>query len=79
VVEAYVSFDQDTPIGIQDFENFQSGYAANGKQYMVGQIKLEKLQQWSKQKGVGIILAPNSQFISLDNASTESVYELKSA
>ncbi len=79
VVEAYVSFDQDTPIGIQDFENFQSGYAANGKQYMVGQIKLEKLQQWSKQKGVGIILAPNSQFISLDNASTESVYELRSA
>ncbi len=79
VVEAYVSFDQDTPIGIQDFENFQSGYAANGKQYMVGQIRLEKLQQWNKLKGVGIILAPNSQFISLDNASTESVYELKSA
>jgi len=82
VVEAYVSFEQGTAIGIQDFENFQSGYAASGKQYMVGQVKLEKLQQWSKQKGVGIILAPNSQFISLDTTTApakENVYELRSA
>lgn len=79
VVEAYVSFDHETPIAIQDFENFQSGYAANGKQYMVGQVKLEKLQAWSKIKGIGIILAPNSQFISLDDAPQERVYELRSA
>jgi len=63
VVEAYISFDEGTKISINDFEQFQSGYAASGKQYMVGQVKLSKLQEWSQAEGVGIILAPNSQFI----------------
>lgn len=62
-VDAFVSFDQGTSITISDFENFQSGYAANGKQYMVGRIKLEKLYRFSKIEGVGIILAPNATFV----------------
>ena len=33
-VEAFVSFDQGTQIAIGDFEEFTSGYAANGKQYV---------------------------------------------
>jgi len=62
VVEAYISFDEGTKISINDFEQFQSGYAASGKQYMVGHVKLSKLQEWSQVGGIGIILAPNSQF-----------------
>lgn len=62
-VDAYVSFEQGTPIAISDFEEFQSGYAANGKNYMVGRIKLEKLKTLAALEGVGIILAPNARFI----------------
>lgn len=80
LVDAFVSFDQNIPITIQDFERLESGYAANGKQYMVGQVKLEKLRVWSKIEGVGIILAPDSKFISQDEPVKQNeVYELKSA
>lgn len=66
LVEAFVSFDDQASVAISDFENFEQGYAAHGKQYMVGQVRLEKLKQWSRQPGVGVILAPNSTFVSLD-------------
>jgi homoserine dehydrogenase len=80
LVDAFVSFDLDIPITIQDFERLESGYAANGKQYMVGQVKLEKLRVWSKIEGVGIILAPDSKFVSQDEPlKQKEVYELKSA
>lgn len=59
-VEAFVSFDEGTPISIGDFEEFESGYASHGRQYMVGKASLEKLSEWSKLNGVGIILAPNA-------------------
>lgn len=59
-VEAFVSFTEANKITIGDFEEFQSGYAANGTQYMVGKVSLEKLAAWSKQEGIGIILAPNA-------------------
>jgi len=62
-VDAYVSFDQGTPIAISDFEEFKSGYAANGKHYMVGRARLEKLNAWSALEGVGVILAPNAKFV----------------
>jgi homoserine dehydrogenase len=60
-VEAFVSFTETNKIAIGDFEEFQSGYAANGTQYMVGKVSLEKLAEWSKQDGIGIILAPNAK------------------
>ncbi|MEJ1241243.1 homoserine dehydrogenase [Chryseolinea sp. T2] len=60
-VEAFVSFTEANKIAISDFEEFQSGYAANGTQYMVGKVSLEKLAAWSKQDGIGIILAPNAK------------------
>jgi homoserine dehydrogenase len=63
VTDAYVSFDEKTPIGISDFEELQTGYAANGKHYMAGKVTLEKLNAWSKIDGVGIILAPQAGFI----------------
>lgn len=62
-VDAYVSFDQGTPIAIGDFLEFKSGYAANGKHYMVGRVRLEKLSAWAAIDGVGIILAPNTKFV----------------
>jgi homoserine dehydrogenase len=62
VTEAYVSFDEGVSISIEEFEEFQSGYAANGKQYMVGKVSLNKLHHWSKIEGVGIILAPKAVF-----------------
>ncbi len=60
-VEAFVSFDHGTEITMGDFDEFNSGYAANGKHYMVGKVALEKLLLWSNQPGVGIILAPNAK------------------
>ena len=62
-VEAFVSFDHGTNISIGDFEQFESGYASHGKQYMVGKVRLEKLGEWSKLEGVGIILAPNASLV----------------
>jgi len=61
VAEAFVSFEQGTDISMEDFEEFTSGYAANGKQYMVGKVGLETLLKWSNLDGVGIILAPNAK------------------
>ncbi len=60
IAEAFVSFDLGTKISISDFEQFESGYASHGKQYMVGKVSLEKLREWSTWDGVGIILAPNA-------------------
>jgi homoserine dehydrogenase len=60
VVEAYVSFDQPGVVSIGDFEEFQSGYADHGKQYMAGKIRLAKLVELSHRNSVGIILAPKS-------------------
>jgi homoserine dehydrogenase len=64
VVEVFVSFDEENKITIQDFDHFESGYAAHGKQYMVGLVKLVKLKEWNQIPGVGIILAPNAKFVS---------------
>lgn len=62
-VEAFVSFDHHAPIAMGDFEHFISGYAANGKQYMVGQVELNKLLLWHNEYGAGIILSPNASFV----------------
>lgn len=62
LVEVFVSFDKGTDISIGDFEEFESGYASHGKQYMVGKVTLSKLVAWSSQKDVGVILAPDPEF-----------------
>jgi homoserine dehydrogenase len=74
-VEAFVSFDSHVAISINDFEEFQSGYASGDKQYMVGKVRLSKLHAWSQTDGVGIILAPNSSFTPAPSAVKESVLE----
>ncbi len=62
VVEAFVSFEKGVNISISDFEQFESGYASHGKQYMVGKVSLLKLHEWSLLEGIGIILAPGATF-----------------
>ena len=73
VTEAYVSFDDSTPISMDDFEEVRSGYAAGGKQYMIGRVSLERLSHWSKIEGIRIILAPaaklNAQQDARENVS----------
>lgn len=60
ITDAYVSFDDSVSISLDDFEECRSGYAANGRQYMLGRVSLEKLKNWSKIEGVGVILAPDA-------------------
>lgn len=62
LVEGFVSFS-DGSITPSDFERADSGYVANGKQYIVGQVSLQKLQEWSQRDGVGVILAPNAKLV----------------
>lgn len=61
-IEAFVRFPHGTAISIQDFEEFQSGYAASGQHYMLGTVKLTKLAQWAAWEKVGIILSPEARF-----------------
>jgi hypothetical protein len=79
LVEAFVSFDSKVTISINDFDEFQSGYASGDKQFMVGKVRLSKLAAWSQQDGVGIILAPNSTFTPVAALVKEDALELKSA
>lgn len=62
LVDAYISFEEDVNISVNDFEEFKSGYAAGGKQYMIGQVRLSKLNEWIQTEKIGIILAPDSKF-----------------
>jgi homoserine dehydrogenase len=76
LVEAFVSFEKSIGITISDFAEFESGYASHGKQYMVGKVSLTKLVEWSSIEGVGIILAPEAEFIpqqEVDERETLSV------
>ncbi len=75
-VEAFVSFDQGTNISISDFEQFESGYASHGRHYMVGKVSLEKLSEWSKLDGVGIILAPNATLVPQQDAKVKKELSL---
>jgi homoserine dehydrogenase len=73
LVEAFVSFDHKAPISISDFHAFKSGYAANGKQYMVGQVLLSKLLEWHESFAAGIILAPDSSFVPVESPIPQKV------
>jgi homoserine dehydrogenase len=76
LVQAFVSFDKDINISIRDFDQFESGYASHGKQYMVGKISLAKLQEWSLLDGVGIILAPGATFTPRKESVTQEFFAL---
>lgn len=79
LVDAFVSFDNSINITAADFEKLESGYAASGKQYMVGQVNLKKLQEWAAIDGVGVILAPESRFVAKESVKQNADLELKSA
>jgi homoserine dehydrogenase len=61
VTDAYVSFDDESSISMDDFEEIHSGYASQGRQYIVGRVSLEKLNHWSKIEGIRVILAPTAK------------------
>lgn len=63
LVDAFVSFEEPVQLGPSDFERVDSGYVANGKQYIVGQVALDKLREWASWPGVGVILAPQAKFV----------------
>ncbi|HEX5167560.1 MAG TPA: homoserine dehydrogenase [Cyclobacteriaceae bacterium] len=65
-VEVCVSFNEDSPVGIANFTKLDSGYAANGKQYMIGHVSLKQLKTWAEQEDIGIILTPNGTFLPFD-------------
>src|SRR5690606_6040619 len=58
-----VSFANGTPITISDFVAFESGYAANGREYMIGQVSLATLRKWYEYEDVGIILSQGTTFV----------------
>src|SRR5690606_5521140 len=64
-----VSFSNRTPITIRDFVAFESGYAANGREYMVGQVNLATLRKWHEYKDVGIILSQGTAFVPAEKNS----------
>ncbi|MFZ5971612.1 MAG: homoserine dehydrogenase [Bacteroidota bacterium] len=61
LVEAFVSFSNDA-VSRADFSYVDSGYVANGKQFIVGRVSLQQLKEWYARDGVGVILAPNARF-----------------
>jgi homoserine dehydrogenase len=73
-LEVFVRFAKDEGIAIQDFENFQSGYAAAGQHYMLGYASFDKLKEWSQKDTVSVVVAPQASFIS---KSAEQNVELK--
>lgn len=60
LVEALVSFDRPGELGVHDFERFTAGYAAGGKQFLSGHVRLSTLAAWSQRKHLSIVLAPNA-------------------
>ena len=73
-IEAFVRFPHGTAISIQDFEEFQSGYASNGQHYMLGRVNLKKLAEWATWENVGIILSPEARFITKAEKSEVLTY-----
>lgn len=62
-IETFVRFPQGENVLIQDFDKFQSGYASNGQQYRVGEADFSKLKKWAENENIGIILAPQANFV----------------
>ncbi|MBX2967440.1 MAG: homoserine dehydrogenase [Cyclobacteriaceae bacterium] len=73
-IEVFVRFPHGTAISIQDFEEFQSGYASNGQHYMLGRVTLKKLAEWSTWENVGIILSSEAGFITKTEKSEVLAY-----
>jgi homoserine dehydrogenase len=63
-LDVFVRFNQGEEISIGDFKNFKSGYAANGNHYRTGIVDFEKIKAWAENGNIGIILAPQANFIS---------------
>jgi homoserine dehydrogenase len=63
-LDVFVRFHQSEDISIHDFKNFKSGYAAHGQHYRTGVVTFDKLKEWALNDHIGIVLAPQANFIS---------------
>lgn len=61
-IETFVRFPQGENVPISDFGKTQSGYAAKGQQYRIGEADFGKLKEWAQNDNIGIILAPGATF-----------------
>lgn len=59
-VEVFVRFPPGESVSLGDFENFKSGYAANGQNYMIGKVNYRKLKEWAANANIGVVLAPQA-------------------
>jgi homoserine dehydrogenase len=64
LLDVFVRFQQSDEVSINDFRNFKSGYAANGHHYRTGVVSFDKIKEWSENENIGIILAPQANFLS---------------
>jgi homoserine dehydrogenase len=62
MVEVIVSFI-DGKVSPDEFVSVSSGYKSGNKEYIRGEVELDKIQWWAKQKGVSVILSPNGEII----------------
>lgn len=70
-IEAFVRFPQGENVSISDFGTNQSGYAAQGQQYRIGEADFGKLKDWAQNDNIGIILAPGATFRSVKKTSVK--------
>jgi homoserine dehydrogenase len=61
-VEVIVSFI-DGKVSPDEFVSVSSGYKSGNKEYIRGEVELDKIQWWAKQKGVSVTLSPNGEII----------------
>jgi len=75
-LDVFVRLGNGKNISTYDFEEFHSGYAANGQHYLRGRASLSKIKEWSQWKDVGIILAPQAKFTKQKQKSEVEDYSL---
>ena len=75
-IETFIRFPQGENVSISDFGINQSGYAAKGQQYRIGEADFGKLKEWAQNDNIGIILAPGATF---QSAKQTTVKVLQSA
>lgn len=65
-VHAFVRFPIECGIPLSNFLEVQSGHAGAEEQYLQGRVHLDQLKEWRGDARVGIILAPEGEFLHRD-------------
>lgn len=62
-VQAFVRFPVECGIPLNNFLEVQAGHAVAQEQYLQGRVHLDQLKEWKDDARVGIILAPEGEFL----------------